>query len=191
MEVEEEGGDSEVESPPFTSLLLPTNIVAWHEVFPDECKTTEPMHPELGLAYTLHRQHFQESERLFSSFKRHMPILSITETAKRPVILRHLQLHFPTVQLSRSPTADAPLWFAVMLRTPARPIVSLRESVMLEIRHTSSLIYPGFTDCLASQVPSPLADLSMPPGSLLCLQTDSSVVNLDVQVVLYLSDVYS
>lgn len=182
--------DSPSEEYPPSHLMLPTNEVEWFDVFTERDKEGDSKHPDLGLVYNLRRQHFQESGQFGLPTERHMPLLSISESAKRPTILRHIQIHVHNVKLSRLPTPESPVWVCLELRCPARRAVRLREAAMTELKHLASIVYPALSGHLQStQAPIPMADLSLPPGCVLELQTDSAIVDVGVQVALYVSDI--
>lgn len=185
------------------SLMLPTKTAKWwqlYDPYTDQNTDNSPrnqdkqtvVHPQLGVAFVLDRSHFHEDESLIASTQRHMPILSISSNAHRSATLQHLQVYFHKIQLSQTPTPKDPLWLCLVLHSPHRPAIRLRENIVRKQCRLECMSYPRFEGYLPnSWIPQPLTNLEMEPGSLLELQTDSTVVDLKVEVTLFLQNVVS
>lgn len=187
------------------SLMLPikTETAKWWQLYNSranettarssrDCLPQSIVHPQLGVAFVLDRSHFHEDESLIASTQRHMPILNISSTADRPATLQHLQVYFHRIQLSQTPTPREPLWLCLVLHSPHRPAIRLRENIVRKQCRLECMSYPCLEGYLPnSWIPQPLTNLELEPGSLLELQTDSTVVDLKVEVTLFLQDVVS
>lgn len=187
MQAEEEGGrDQPV---PKSDLLLPTAEIQWSQVYTEEQRSKDPKFPQLGLGFELKRQHFQELDGVVEPSHRRMPLLQISDSAAHPAILRHLQVNFVSVAISREPTAETPLWFCLVLSVPGRPPLKLVENVDLGLCTLGSLSFPPLAEDAPTPEPLPLGEVVLPAGSLLELHTDSAVIDIHVEIALYASGV--